>query len=143
MNRFMCYHGKMVTPIGPHLVETEGDVILVRLHGSFTLEHMKHWCQLADQVIAEHGQLFTISDFTAGGDFPPDSRRYATNHWQNTVYVRGTAMFGAGLVATVLISMMQRATALLRKHSIPMVSLKTEAEARAWVQEQRKLLPAK
>ncbi len=125
--------------VGPHIVEVEGDYTLVRLRGSFTLEHMKEWCLLVDAVVAERGYIFTIIDFSAGGDFPADARRYAS-HWPNVVHIRGTVIFGASLAATVVVSMMARVTGLVQKHSIPTAAVKTESEALAWVAAQRQKL---
>jgi len=131
----------MVVQIGPHTVEVEGDCTLVRLHGTFTLAHMKTWCDLVDAVIAEHGHVFTISDFSGGGDFPADARLHV-RHWPNVVYIRGTAIFGASIAATVVVLMMARVTRLVRKYSLPTTAVKTEREARAWIDELRKKLPS-
>lgn len=125
--------------LGTHTVEIEGDCTLVRLRGAFTLEQMKQWCGLAEEVIAQHGRLFTISDFSAGGSFPADSRRYASQ-WPKVVAIRGTAIFGASLAMTVMVSMMARVTQMLQKHAIPTVAVKTESEARAWIAARRKKL---
>ena len=122
--------------LGPHTVEIQGDCTLVRLRGPFVLDEMKKWCSLADQVIAAHRVLFTISDFSAGGWFPADSRHYAS-HWPNVVHIRGTAIFGASFAVNVMVSMTARVTALVQKHAIPTVAVKTESEARAWIAAQR------
>jgi hypothetical protein len=130
----------MVLEIGPHSIEIEGDCMLVRMRGSFTLPHMKAFCEAADRIIAEHGYLFTISDFSAGADFPADSRRYASQ-WQNTVKVRGSAVFGASFGMTVIMRMFSRATALLHKYDTPLLVAKSENEARAWVDSLRQKPP--
>ena len=123
-------------PIGPHTVEIEGDCMLVRLHGPFTLEQIQKWCDLADRVIETHGQLFTISDFSAGGSFPAATRHHIS-YWPNVVAIRGSVIFGTSLMTSVVFSMIARATALVRKHTPPTAALKTESEARAWVAELR------
>ena len=92
---------------------------------------MKEWCVLADRVIATHGRLFTISDFSTGSI--PAETRQLISYWPNVVHVRGAAIFGAGWMTSVAFSMIARATTLLRKHSPPTAALKTEREARAWV----------
>lgn len=130
----------MATAIGPHSVEIEGDIITVRLRGDFELEHMQKWCGLADAVIAEHGGAFTISDFSAGGHFPPESRRYGSE-WPNAGRVWGSALVGSSLALRVLMTMIIRVSAMLRKQQgVPLVSVATEAEARAWVASQRSKL---
>lgn len=118
--------------IGPHTVELDGSCILVRLHGPFRREHMDAWCLLADRVIAEHGCLYTISDFSTDGSIPAETRQ-RISHWPNVTYVRGAAIFGASAMVSVLFTMITRTTALLRKHTPPTLAAKTEREARAWV----------
>ncbi len=124
-------------PIGPHTIEIEHDCTLVRLHGPFLLAHNQQWCQIADRLIAEHGHLFTISDLSSGGSLPAETRQHISQ-WPNVVHVRGAAVFGAGLVVSVVFSMIARAITLLRQHSPPTLIAKTEGEARAWVAELRR-----
>ncbi len=119
-------------------MDIDGDILIVRQHGTFTLEHQKAFCQQADKVIAEHGHMFIVNDSTAGGDFAPEARRYASQ-WPNTIHVWGAVIFGASFAFSVVISMMNRAIALFNKHQFPTVTTKTEAEARAWVAEQRQI----
>jgi hypothetical protein len=126
----------MEIKLGPHLVEIEADCMTVRHMSDFTLEHMKEWCRIADQVIAEHGHILTITDFRHGGDFPSESRRYASE-WPNVVKVWGSAMFGGSYAQRVLINMIASTTRWLRKYSTPIASFKTEAEARAWIADIR------
>lgn len=127
----------MAIGIGPHSVEIEGDIITVRLRGDFELAHMQQWCGLADKVIAEYGGAFTISDFSTGGHFPPESRRYGSQ-WPNAGKVWGSALVGSSLALRVLMTMIIRVSAVLRKQQgVPLISVATEAEARAWVATQR------
>lgn len=135
----MRYDDRMTVPIGPHTVELEGDIVIVRLKGEFTLAHMKEWCALTDQLLKTQGHVFTISDFRGGGYFPADARRYASE-WSNTTKVWGSAIFGAGTTARVIISMMARVTALLKKHTIPTVAVESEEAARAWIDARRQQL---
>ena len=111
--------------------------MLSRLHGPFLLEHTQAWCTRADRVIAEHGRLFTISDLSTGGSFPAAMRQHIS-HWPNVVHVRGSAIFGASLVMSVVFAMIARAIALLRRHTPPTLVASTESEARAWLAELRR-----
>lgn len=126
----------MATQVGLHRIEIEGDIVITRLRGAFTLEHMEAWCRLADAVIAEHGGLFSLSDFSAGGSISPESRRYV-GEWSGAANVRGIALFGASTPLRILMSMIVRAGALLRSLSIPLTNVRSEADARLWVAEQR------
>jgi hypothetical protein len=108
--------------------------MLIRLHGPFLLPHMRQWCVVADRVIAQHGRLYTISDFSTDGSIPAETRQMIS-HWSGIVHVHGAAIFGASAVISAMFTMISRATALLRKHTPPTLAAKTEREARAWVAE--------
>lgn len=130
------YNYGMVLMIGPHKVEVDRDCLLVWQSGTFTLEHMMAFCAEADKVIAEHGRLFIINHSSAGASYAPDARRYASQ-WPNAQYVQGAVIFGASFGFSVVISMMTRAIAIFSKYHIPMATVATESEARAWVATRR------
>lgn len=127
--------------IGPHLVEIDGDLVVCRNHGDFTLEHMKEVCALFAELLTQHGRLFSISDATKGADFKADARRYAAE-WSKDHQVTGTVVFGTSTIARVTLTLMIRATAVLTRKPRPLAFVETEEQARAWVKEQRDKLLA-
>lgn len=126
----------MVIQFGPHQVELDGDLVITRLRGTLTLEHMQKWCYIADGVIAEYGEIFSIGDYRGAGSILPQARRWV-GEWSGSAQIRGMAFFGASPLLRVVMMMIARAGALLRKFMAPTVFVATEAEARAWVKEQR------
>jgi hypothetical protein len=126
----------MVIQLGLHQVEIDSDIVITRLHGALTLEHMQAWCLIADGVIAEHGGMFSIGDYRGAGAIPPQVRRWV-GEWSGSAKIRGMALFGASPVLRVIMMMIARAGVLLRKFKAPTVFVATEAEARAWVSELR------
>jgi hypothetical protein len=118
-------------------MEVEGDVVIVRLHGPFEFDHAVTFCRMAAEILEEHGRLFTISDFSNGWRFTAEARRYALE-WGQTHKVTATALFGVNKTAHAAISLLIRASALVTRRKIPMTTVPTEAEARAWVDEQRR-----
>ncbi len=60
----------MVIQLGPHQVEIEDDMVITRLRGIFTPEHMTQWCRIMDGVIAAHGGVFSIGDYRQAGSIP-------------------------------------------------------------------------
>jgi hypothetical protein len=126
----------MIVQIGPHTVEVEGDCLIVSQRGTFMLEHMQLFLAEADKVIAEHGRMFIINHSTGGGNYAPEARRLASK-WANAVHCQGAAIYGASFAFSVIISMMARAIAIFSSHNIPLVSVPTEPEARAWVAAKR------
>lgn len=126
----------MVLQFGPHQVEIDSDIVITRIHGNLTPEHMKEWCRIVDGVIAEHGEVFSIGDYHAAGSIPPETRR-VVGEWPGAAQLRGMAVVGANPMLRVIMTMIARAGALLRNFRAPTVFVATEAEARAWVKEQR------
>ncbi len=122
--------------LGPHTVDTDGDCLLVWQRGTFQLDHMQAFCAEADRVIAEHGRVFIINNSSGGGSYSPEARRYASQ-WQNALHVQGAVIFGASFGFSVVITMMARAIAMFSKYHIPMATVGTESEARAWVATRR------
>jgi hypothetical protein len=130
-----------VRQIGPHRIEIEGDLVVCRNQGLFTLEHMQQICVLFSELLEKNGRLFTITDASRGGDFDAAARRYAAE-WSRDHQLAGTVVFGTSRIARVTISLMIRAIALLTRRPRPLVFVENEQQARAWVAEQREKLLA-
>jgi len=131
----------MVTRIGPHIIEIEGDTIIARPDGRFELAHLNQFLPMVEQVIAERGRCFTISDLRKPMSFPAETRRSAIE-WSKTHVVSGSAMFGTSLTARVTLTLLMRATEILMRRPAPLEAVATEEEARAWVAaKRRKLFP--
>lgn len=126
----------MVIQLGPHQVEIENDIVITRLHGTFTQEQMKQWCRIMDGVIAEHDGAFSIGDYRGAGSIPPETRRLA-GEWPGSAKMKGMVIFGASPVVRVIMTMIVRAGALLKNFMAPTAFVTTEAEARACVEELR------
>jgi hypothetical protein len=131
----------MVTRVGPHLIEIEGDTIIARPDGPFELEHLNALFPIIEKILAEQGRCFTISDLRKPTSFPAETRRRAIE-WSKSHVVTGSVMFGTSLTARVTLTLMMRATELLTRRPAPLVAVSTEEEARAWVAaRRRKLFP--
>jgi hypothetical protein len=129
----------MVTQIGPHIFEVEGDTVIARPDGPFKLEHITQFFPLVEKVLAEHGRCFTISDLRKPMGFPAETRRSAIE-WSKSHVISGSVMFGTSLTARVTLTLMMRATALLTRRPAPLEAVSTEEEARAWVAARREML---
>ncbi len=129
----------MVLHIGPHVMEIEGDTVIARLDGPFTLDHLTEFLPLLEKILAERGRCFTISDLRGPTSFPVETRRRAIE-WSKGHVVTGSVMFGTSLTARVTLTLMIRATEILTGRPAPLDAVKTEEEARAWVAARRKKL---
>lgn len=130
--------------IGLHLVRREPPDLLVLMSvGDIDGEH-------ANAILAEMHELgksssavFILMDVSQLGHILPEARAAATNS-KTGLKTEGIAFIGAGFHHRVLVSLIVRASALIRNGSlIPTAFFEAEAEARAWIEERRRSLAQK
>ena len=106
----------------------------------------------ADDVLRLHALLaafeqdkefiLALADASRLGSMPADARKLASRS-EATQRLRGIAIYGTSYAKRVVLLLVTKAFALLKgSDSLPIVSLATEAEARAWLAERRKALLA-
>ena len=82
--------------------------------------------------------FFTLNNVARTSGFPPDARRFVADRMR-AMPIRGIAIFGASFHMRVVLTLFSKARGLVfgdQKRS-PMHIFATEAEARAWIAEQR------
>lgn len=102
-------------PIGNHLIEVEGDLIVARLSGEFTLSDIKEFYALASDLGREQ-EIYCIGDMVQAGTINAEARSYAVRSEQKLRLVC-TAVFGINPVMRALLVMVSRAAQLLGKSS--------------------------
>ena len=122
--------------VGKHPVQIEADVLVCTVRGEYTVEEIQEYLHLAQQITAEHGHCFLMSDISKMPTAPPETRRWAAD-WLRSHSIAGAAMFGNSLPARTLLFLLVRAVALTSGSTLPMVFVKTEHEARAWIAARR------
>lgn len=98
--------------IGRHSVWIDEEALLIRYDGEIRLEHARRLMDLVNAVRKRHGGMFLIADLQRGGIMEPAARRYIADHLPAD---QQGFMFGVHAAQRILISMMQRAMALLGK----------------------------
>jgi hypothetical protein len=131
----------MQRQIGTHPVWIKGDTIFNVLHGPYTLEHMIEYLQLAEQVIAEHGTFFALSDITHLQAVGADTRRHIAQ-WTRSHPIGGIALVGGGLAMRSVLTLVIHAVNLLRPEKIPLVFVTSEKEGQSWLAARRQQLRA-
>jgi hypothetical protein len=126
--------------MGRHWLRREGDVLFVRWHGVATLDDMQALHEVANQVRAEHGYAVSLQDGTHGKGMTPEARRWLMSLPRRTEVI---AIFGAPFFARVAGTMVQRAMSLLLEHAPAVGFFETEAEARAFLDDERRRLLAR
>jgi len=87
--------------------------------------------------------IFLLMDHSRAGSASPEARKLAV---EGTKHLRivGAASFGASFTVRVLTSLLARAHSLFRKETGQLLHFfRTEAEARAWIDERRGALSGK
>lgn len=134
--------GDEFRPLGGHAVQIDKDLIVMRVKGVVTREDMAEFMRLQAKVKREHGTVFMIYDSRENTGLDPAARKYATDHASEESRVDAAASFGAPFAMRVVVNMLNRAFEMLRKEGTRVMLFDTEAQARQYIEaERRRLLP--
>lgn len=123
--------------IGSHQVKVEGSIIHVRLIGPYLREHAREILLLADQLYDSHGEVALLADSSRSGPPPPETRRFVATWSYHGPYI--AALYGANQVVRVMARLMIGAQRMLGSvQRIETQICDSEAQARAWIAEQRR-----
>ena len=129
--------------MGRHLMRGEGDILFVRFRGPVDVQEMQLLFAFMVRMQAQTPVIFHLYDGTQAGLTSPEARRWAAENMTSTHRAAGIACYGVNAVVRAIAQLHTRAIALLhRQVAVPMVFFATEAEARAWIDRQRALIPA-
>lgn len=137
----------MTTAIGPHEVEIQGDLIKLVVHGPFTLADMQHFMPLREGQTATYGYVLLLIDLGDAVSLSAEARRYAAD-WNREAHGRApilgaNASFGGSAVVRGATALFQAVVKLVTGGGIHTHQARTEAEARAFLAEQRRSFRAK
>jgi hypothetical protein len=123
--------------IGKHEICVENDVVLCRYHGAVSIEEIIAIHTLIERQMSVHGRLFQLCDLSDMDDLNRDVRAWIAK-WSKEHRLAGLALFGGSLVVQVAATMIERVARLLHRSDTPPVYFcRTEAEARAWLEQKR------
>ncbi|HMY19556.1 MAG TPA: hypothetical protein PKA58_24695 [Polyangium sp.] len=116
----------------------EGDVIVIKNFGETTLADLQIILAAYERVHGRYGHMFALYDGRLGKGMTSEARReMLANASGSRRAADATAVFGAPFSMRILVNMLDRALIGLRKKSLGVVMFATEAEARAYLDEQR------
>lgn len=128
--------------VGRHRMRTEEDVVFLGMDGDMDLDESKQIHAELERVLAEVGRAFVLVDMSHGGNTAPDARRFIAE-WNRRHRVSGAVIFGGSIPQRAAATLVFAAIRLFRPGMFQLAMLKTEAEARAWIDEQRSKLLAR
>ena len=132
----------MTTAIGPHEVEIQGDLIKLVIHGPFTLDDMQRYMPLREAQTAANGYVLLLIDLNDAVSLSAEARRFAADR-NREARARGpvygaNASFGGGALVRGATALFQAIVKLVTGGGIHTHQARTEAEARAFLDAQRR-----
>ena len=114
-------------------MEVEGDLLIARLSGEFTLSDIKEFYALACELSREQ-PIYCMGDVVRAGTITAEARSYAV-HSEQKLHLVCTAVFGINPVMRALLVMVSRAAQLFGRSSSQMgiKFFASETEARGYI----------
>lgn len=130
---------------GPNTrIRIERDVVVIQSIGQTTVADLQLIFHAYAEVRREYGIVLALYDSRFGHGMTADARKellVAKTQPMRTADV--SAAFGASFAIRALVSMLERASKLLHRKRLGAAMFATEAEARAYLDQQRILLRSK
>lgn len=98
---------------------------------------MADFASLNKYYATQHGYVMCVVDARRVGTMTPESRRRSAELSKELACPGVTALYGASLIARTLGMLVMKAIAITRQVPADITFFKNEAEARAWLDEQR------
>jgi hypothetical protein len=133
-----------VHSIGEHTLEFEPpDVCVVRLGETFTLEDCYAFIELQRRLMAEHGGIFQIGDYTRVRSIAPEVRKFSAEMTAPPEFL-GSVLFGVSFHVRVLAKLVITLRTLAKREmNVLSQMVESEAEARAVIDQWRRDLQQK
>jgi len=129
-------------PLGAHRYRfEEPDLFIVRIVGDVTRSDTEAMFDELEALATKAGRLvFWLSDISELGQVSQEARKLPLTR-DPSRWLRGSAVFGGSFHQRLVANLVMKAIPLLRpsRRMSPLAFCATEAEARAFVEEQRRL----
>lgn len=132
-----------VVLIGPHRVVCGEDSFLAQFVGELTAEHLPAVNEISNGYARRKGYTLVLVDAARASAMTPEARRMTVDNSRKNPAPSAAAIFGTSVATRALATLLFKAIALLGGIDRNVAFFKTEAEARAWLDEQRVLLRAR
>lgn len=124
-----------VVQIGVHRLEVDDDTIMIRAEHEVTLEDARRSHEVAKRVYAEHGYLYQIIDATRGRAPSPEVRKRMAETSKDIECT--VVIINAGALMRAAATLLLGALYAISGRKRPIVFVKNEIEARAWIENHR------
>ncbi|UQA61750.1 hypothetical protein [Polyangium aurulentum] len=118
-------------------------MLRVVMHGDILADHMLGMYEIVETVAAGPASLFILQDLSRSQNFTAAARKTVASEPRADL-IAGVASFGESFQMRVMIAMMDKASRLFGRQVVtPSGFFATEAEARDWIAERRRLTAAR
>lgn len=123
---------------GSHTVRVEGDIVFVKRSGETDLIHARAMCEAMSEVLKKYRRGFRLFDLNAAGGFGHDARAWV-GEWEKKHQVTALAGFGGSLEIRSMTKLIASAVRTYPgREAFKAAFYDTEAEARAWLEAERR-----
>ncbi len=122
--------------VGTHLLFIEDDTVILVQNGTYHPEDARLTHEHVERLLYGLGRVFVMVDQTNAGSTVPETRRFVRD-WNKRHKASGAVMFGGSGVSIAAASLAISVIRFLQSDALPVAYVKSEAEARAWITEQR------
>jgi hypothetical protein len=128
-------------PIGSHVFRFEPpDIIFTKIEGILSADDVRAICDEVSYVSRSQNLLFTVTDMSSMAGIAPDARGAV----RNLPVVHGVAIVGVNFQLRLVLQFINKAYTMWKRGAdAPMVFYATEAEAREWVAERRRIVSSR
>lgn len=121
---------------GKHPYHIEEDVLCLAVRGVFDRDDMVEVLSAAEEVIAQHKDVYLLGDLHEMSELTLGARKY-TASWLQTHRCAGVVYYGTSFITRAIVILVSRGINLLNHNTLPVGITDTEAEARQWIARQR------
>lgn len=122
--------------LGPAVVEVDEDTVFLNHQSTWTASNLGGFLALLEQIRAEHGCVFAVSDVSAGLSISADARKRIAA-WARDHTLDATVMVNASLAARAVVTLLMRGAQLISGKTSLVYFANTQEEARAIIDRER------
>ena len=126
----------MELPLGTHRLLIQGDVIRLRIIGSFGPQDLVAYIQVRDQLLKVQSHVYTLLDLSEGTELPAETRRLATSDGfrdKNNDHRVALAYYGVTPIKAGVVRLALAAIRTVTRRELRFQILGNEEAARQWI----------
>ena len=126
----------MELPLGTHRLLIQGDVIRLRVIGSFRPQDLLAYIQVRDQLLKVQSHVYTLLDLSEGTELPAETRRLATSDGfrdKNNDHRVALAYYGVTPIKAGVVRLALAAIRTVTRRELRFQILGSEEAARQWI----------